>query len=138
MKTTGSCLCKAVKFSFDIKEKHFDACHCSMCRTWGGGPAMMVDSVGNIEFEGEEHISIFESSAWAERGFCKTCGTHLFYRLKDKTINFCNFNLGTIDNHQDFKFTKQIFVDAKPENYSFANETHNMTEAEVLAAFGAE
>ena len=26
---------------------------------------------------------MFDSSPWAERGFCKTCGTHLFYLLKD-------------------------------------------------------
>ena len=24
-----------------------------------------------------------QSSAWAERGFCKNCGSHLFYRLKE-------------------------------------------------------
>jgi hypothetical protein len=138
MKATGSCLCKKIKFSFNLKAKHFDACHCSMCRSWGGGPNLTVESDGEIEFEGVENVSIYDSSDWAERGFCKNCGSNLFYRLKDKNLNFCNFNLGTIDNHEDFEFTTQIFIDAKPGNYSFSNKTKDMTEKEVLEAFGAE
>jgi hypothetical protein len=138
MRATGSCLCKAVKFKFVLKNKHFDACHCSMCRSWGGGPALTVESSGDIEFEGEESISIYASSDWAERGFCKNCGSNLFYRLKDKSLGFCNFNLGTLDNQLDFEFTTQIFVDHKPEHYSFANKTKMMTEEEVLKEFGAD
>lgn len=107
-----------------------------MCRSWGGGPALTVESSGNIEFEGEEYISIYGSSEWAERGFCKNCGSNLFYRLKDKSHSFCNFNLGTLENHDDFDFTTQIYIDSKPNNYSFSNETKNMTEKEVLEAFG--
>ena len=109
-----------------------------MCRKWGGGPALTVESDGEIEFVGVENLAIYSSSEWAERGFCKVCGSHLFYRLKDKNLNFCNFNLGTIDNHEDFKFTTQIYIDAKPENYSFSNETKNMTEKDVLEAFKGE
>ena len=41
-----------------------------------------VDCGTDVTFEGEENISVFESSEWAERGFCKECGSHLFYRLK--------------------------------------------------------
>ena len=136
MKATGSCLCKEVKFSFDLKDKHFDACHCSMCRKWGGGPSLTVESKGNIVFEGEENITVYSSSDWAERGFCSKCGSNLFYRLKNKSLNFCNFNLGTIDGHESFKFKTQIYIDDKPENYSFSNQTKNMTEKEVLEAFG--
>jgi hypothetical protein len=136
MRAKGSCLCKGVEFLFDLKNKHFDACHCSMCRSWGGGPALTVESAGNIQINGEENITIFSSSDWAERGFCKKCGSHLFYRLKDKSHNFCNFNLGTLDGHEEFSFTSQIYIDAKPENYSFSNKTKNMTEKEVLEAFG--
>ncbi len=133
MNAKGSCLCKSIKFSFKLKGKHFDACHCSMCRNWGGGPAFTVEVAGDIQFEGEENIKVYRSSDWAERGFCQNCGTHLFYRLKDK--NFCNFNLGTIENNEEFQFTTEIFVDSKPQNYSFANETKKMTEKEVIEAF---
>ncbi len=135
-KATGSCLCKAVTFSFNLKGKHFDACHCAMCRTWGGGPALTVESDGGIEFTGFENVTVYDSSEWAQRGFCKHCGSNLFYRLKDPEMNFCNFNLGTLDQQEELEFTLQIYVDAKPNNYTFANDTKMMTEKEVLAMFG--
>ncbi|MCB0415353.1 MAG: GFA family protein [Bdellovibrionales bacterium] len=134
MKVNGSCLCQSVKFSFEIKDKHFDACHCSMCRKWGGGPSLTVESIGSIEFEGKENITTYQSSEWAERGFCNICGSHLFYRLKQH--DFCNFNLGVIDDHEEFEFKSQIYIDSKPNNYSFSNKTKEMTEKEVLKAFG--
>ena len=109
-----------------------------MCRSWGGGAALSVESAGSIEFVGEENISIYNSSEWAERGFCKICGSNLFYRLKDKSHNFCNFNLGTLDDSEGFEFVAQIFIDDKPNNYSFSNDTKMMTEKEVMDAFGAE
>jgi hypothetical protein len=39
------------------------------------------------------------------------------------------------DDRTGFKFTSQIFIDDKPAYYDFANKTHNMTGAEVFAAF---
>lgn len=133
MSCHGSCLCHSVRFTFEPKEKHFDACHCSMCRKWSGGVNFAVVAKGQIEFEGEENISIFESSDWAERGFCQKCGSNLFYRLRDQSITvFC---LGAIDNSEEFEFTGQIFIDNKPNNYDFSNNTKMMTEAEVLEMY---
>ena len=135
MQAKGSCLCKSVRFSFKLKAKHFDACHCSMCRKWSGSPVMSVESDGEISFEGEESISVFSSSDWAERGFCSKCGTNLFYRIKDPKYKFCNFWLGTIEGHEEFEFTSQIFTDNRPSNYEFKNDTKMMTEQEVLELF---
>lgn len=135
-KANGSCLCGAVHYSFAVKEKHFDACHCQMCRKWGGGPALAVAVADpkSIEINGEENVKIYNSSDWAERGFCQKCGSHLFYRLKNGA--FWNFNFGLLENQEDYTFTTQIYIDKKPHNYAFANETKMMTEKEVLEAFG--
>lgn len=134
MKAKGSCYCKAVGFTFDLSEKHFAACHCDMCKKLSGGPVLAVKADGGIEIHGEDNLSIFNSSDWAERGFCTKCGTNLFYRLKTK--DYWNFNLGTIDNNAEYEFVSQIFTDKKASHYSFSNETKMMTESEVLAAFG--
>lgn len=128
---TGKCLCGSVGVSFTVENEFFDACHCGMCRRWGGGPLFTVDSKGPPVFTGEDNITRFDSSEWAERGFCKKCGTHLFYRLK--TNNFHNLPLGLIEGAEKFKFHQQIFVDHKPTNYDFANETEFKTEAQILA-----
>lgn len=131
----GTCLCGAVTVNFHLNEKVFDVCHCSMCRKWSGGPAMTVDAGTTISFQGTEFITTYSSSDWAERGFCKKCGTHLFYRLKES--GFSNVPLGLLENSQHFKFHLQIFIDMKPEQYSFANKTEQMTEAEVFAKYSA-
>ena len=39
------------------------------------------------------------------------------------------------DDRSGYTFTRQIFIDDKPPYYEFANKTHNMTGAEVFAAF---
>jgi hypothetical protein len=132
----GACMCKAVSLSFSLGEEVFDACHCSMCRKWGGGPAFTVAGGHKVAFKGEESITTYSSSAWAERGFCKTCGTHLFYRLKE--TGFYNFPLGIIENNEQLKFHLQIFIDNKPEHYSFENQTALMTEAEVIAKYASK
>ena len=39
------------------------------------------------------------------------------------------------DDRNGYAFKSQIFIDEKPAYYDFANKTHNMTGAEVFAAF---
>lgn len=129
----GSCLCGAVAVKISPPENVFDACHCGMCRKWAGGPVMTVEGGKQPEVTGVDSISVYNSSEWAERGFCKHCGTHLFYRLKN--TDFCNFSAGLFKEVENFKFHMQIYTDAKPACYEFANKTEMMTEAEVIAKF---
>lgn len=129
----GSCLCGGVTIVIASEKETFDVCHCGMCRKWGGGPAFTIDGGDDFEIKGIELIATYNSSAWAERGFCSRCGTHLFYRLKE--ADFRNFSFGLFTGTDDFKFQTQIFIDSKPRNYEFANSTENLTEAEVLAKF---
>lgn len=130
---TGKCLCGSVSLSFHTDKDFLDACHCGMCRKWGGGPALTVDAGKDLEFAGKEFISTYSSSDWAERGFCKQCGTHLFYRLKE--TGFMNVPLGLLDKSEQFKFHLQIYIDRKPAHYDFSNKTEFMTEADVVAKY---
>lgn len=129
----GSCLCGAVKVSVNPTNKIFDACHCSMCRNWASGPVFTVEGGDKAHITGEESVSTYSSSEWAERGFCKHCGSHLFYRMKQG--NFCNYSAGLFKDVENFKFHMQIYIDSKPASYEFANKTEIMTEAEVIAMF---
>ena len=117
MDGTGKCLCGAVSFKAQSIEKHIHACHCSMCRRWNGGPAMAC-SVGSVSFSGEENVSRYPSSDWAERGFCKQCGSNLFYFLKpDRYIMWA----GAFDE-QPFELGGEIFCSEKPAWYDFAGD----------------
>ena len=129
----GSCLCGAISLSTTNINHHVAACHCSMCRKWGGGALLAVECGSEVSFRAEENIGIYQSSEWAERGFCKKCGSHLFYRLKRNNQYY--IPVGIFDNDEGFVFEHQVFIDEKPEYYSFANETKNMTGAELFAQF---
>ena len=129
----GSCLCGAVQISAKAMSHKMGACHCSMCRKWSGGPFLSTDCGSEVNFQGEEHIAIYDSSEWAQRGFCKKCGTHLFYLLK--TPKQYMIPIGIFDKATTLHFDHQIFIDEKPDYYSFADDTHNMTGAEVFALY---
>jgi hypothetical protein len=77
---------------------------------------------------------MYKSSEWAERAFCGECGTHIFYRLLPSNEYYLPAGLFQ-DDGIEFEFKEQIFIDIKPSYYEFANQTLNMTEAEVFAKF---
>lgn len=131
----GNCLCGSIKITANTMSKNVGACHCGICRKWGGGPFMTVNCGTDVVFDNEKEIGIFNSSEWAERGFCKQCGSHLFYRLKETQQYF--IPAGIFDDVTSFEFDHQVFIDNKPAYYSFANNTQNMTEAEVFALFAS-
>jgi hypothetical protein len=107
-----------------------------MCRKWGGGPLMATDCGSNVSFVGDEAITSYRSSEWAERGFCKFCGTHLFYRLIES--NQYIMPVGLFDGLENIEFEHQIFIDEKPGYYHFKENTDNMTGAEVFAKYSPD
>lgn len=130
---TGRCLCGAVKFEASNVSRSLGACHCSMCRRWTGGPFLAVDCGSEVKFSGEANITVFNSSDWADRGFCKKCGSNLFYRLKG--VEQYQIPPGLFDNDSGLEFNHQVFVDERPEYYEFSNKTSNMTGPEVYAKY---
>jgi hypothetical protein len=128
----GKCLCGAITVRTSDK-KSIDACHCGMCRRWGGGPALVLACGSDVQIDGIEHLKVYKSSDWAERAFCSECGTHIFYRLSANNDYF--LPAGLFQDGVEFEFKEQIFIDRKPSYYEFANQTLKMTEAEVFAKF---
>ena len=129
----GQCLCGTVSLQATVAKNSVGACHCSMCRRWGGGPLLAIDCGADLQLQGEQAISLYKSSDWAQRGFCSRCGTHLFYKLTQNNQHIVP--AGLFDQTDGLHFDHQIFIDEKPEYYDFANHTHNMTGEEVFAQF---
>ena len=100
IQASGSCLCGATKFTASAAKVHIGACHCKMCRQWAGGPYMAVECGTDVEFESEDSLAVYQSSKWAERGFCKQCGSHLFYRFKSNNNHM--MAAGTFDDESAF------------------------------------
>lgn len=127
----AQCLCGAVKL--EVPETHeLHACHCGKCRTWNGGASFTL-TAQSPEISGSEHIGRYSSSEWAQRCFCKECGTHLFVQVG----NDYYINAGLFADNADFRIASQIFIDCKALYYDLANDTPKLTEAEFLAMVGA-
>lgn len=130
----GQCLCGAVRIRITASERALEACHCSMCRRWAGGPAISLRLVTDPQIDGIEHVVRYCSSDWAERGFCRNCGTHLFYYYAPK--DGYSFGAGLFEGADGFALTEEIFIDEKPDGYTFAGERERLTGAEVIAKAG--
>lgn len=126
---SGSCLCGEVSFQVEPFPSS-QACHCSNCRTWGGGPFISVPCK-TAEFDGE--IKRYASSDHAERGFCPSCGTHLFFHATGPGVYAVP--LGLFEDDSGLPFRAEIFIDEKPDAYAFAGDTKKLTGAEFAAKF---
>ena len=129
----GQCLCGKVKVKAVQLTLMAGACHCQYCQKWSGGPLFTVNCGTEVKLDGACFVSSFNSSDWAERGFCAECGTHLFYRLSQNGQYI--MPAGLFDNSDDLVLDHQVCIDSKPGYYSFAEHTHNMTCDEMFAAF---
>lgn len=131
----GQCQCGAARFEAQLTGLGAHACHCLMCRRQTSGPQFAVDANHPVAFEDETAVGVYQSSEWGERGFCKTCGTLLFWRTRDHS--FGSINPFTLEDAPDFAFESEIFIDQKPDFYDFAGDRTRMTGEEVFAQFPA-
>ena len=131
MEATGRCLCGAVTYIAKDVETDVHSCHCDICLRWNGGPGFAV-SVGQVSFKGEQNITRFNSSEWAERGFCNRCGTNLFYHLKEADLYM--LWMGTFDDLMPFKLKSEIYIDKKPPLYDLVGNHPRLTGEEFMAS----
>ncbi len=129
----GQCLCGKVKLSTTQDISALSVCHCSMCLRWNGGPGFSIDCKSDLKIEGEEYITRYDSSSWGERAFCKHCGSHLFYLLKETHTYYVS--AGLFPDAKESKLTMQIYIDSKPHYYNFVEKTPMLTEQDIMNMF---
>ena len=129
----AKCLCGGIRIDADFETTKVGVCHCDVCRRWAGGPFMALEGAQNVVLAGTDFLSTYESSSWGERGFCRKCGSALFFRTKDQS--FYGIAAMAFDELTDAELADQIFIDSKPAWYAFANDTKTLTGAEFLAQF---
>lgn len=80
---TGSCLCGDLRFSATLPSKWMAHCHCTLCqRAHGAGVVTWVGfEAGQVRIDDPQaRLQWYESTPGAERGFCRRCGSTLFFR----------------------------------------------------------
>lgn len=127
---SGHCLCGAVKITLTDAHREIDVCHCKMCARWGGAMYAGLEA-GRCSVEGDEAITIYQSSDWAERAFCSKCGSNLWYSFKPTGNR--TFLAGMFDLPEGMAIKQQIFVDEKPDWYDLAQKSPMKTGAQIIA-----
>ena len=116
----GSCACGAVTFEVSGALPAASACHCSKCRKHTGHFEAGVDlSKSDVTIKGEDAITWYFSSEKVRRGFCKTCGTPLFF--DPPQADWIGINLGAFDKPTGTKLALHIFVADKGDYYEIAD-----------------
>ena len=135
----GHCMCNAVRITVTDPSHALGACHCGMCRRWTG-----IAFVGfgvaerNLTVEGSENVTAFRSSDWAERCFCKVCGSTLWYHLTIPDQELTHYvAAGLLDDLSGMTLEHELFIDKKPDAFAFAGERKRTTEADFLASLSA-
>ncbi|MFV2002817.1 MAG: GFA family protein [Paracoccaceae bacterium] len=142
-KNSGRCLCGAVKFTVSDFTADFGACHCKMCQRWAGSALLAFAAPArSVTFEGLKNVATRQTSDWAERAWCAVCGSSIWYRRKARGENGdgdgadYHIPVGLLDDTSAIRLRRQIFIDQKPDGFSFSQDTENKTTAEVQHRFG--
>lgn len=109
---TGGCQCGAVRYRAEgtLSDPHL--CHCRMCQKAAGNYFMPLANAARKTFtitRGEP--GWFQSSHLVRRGFCRDCGTPLFYDIPE--ADFINIVLGSLDDPDDVRPVRQSGVEAR-------------------------
>jgi len=116
----GSCLCGAVTFEVAGSLNPPDACHCSRCRKHSGHYFASTDiPKAALTVQGEDFVQWYQSSDKARRGFCRQCGSSLFW---DPLFEeWMGVSMGAFDESTGTFLKHHIFVADKGDYYDIAD-----------------
>ena len=121
---TGSCLCGGVTFSLKHPRDVVN-CHCGECRKFHGNYAAYTKvKLEDIHIVNEEKISWYQlKNNRAKRGFCKTCGSSLFWQPEGGD-GIC-VSAGALDVPTGLRATKNIYTDYASDFYEMDDNLEN-------------
>ena len=111
----GSCLCGAVAYETG-PVRDASHCYCTMCQKQHGaasGSYANVDSAGLVLVRGADLVTEYASSEHGRRGFCKVCGSTLFWRSTE-TPDRIAVTLGTLEPAYEGPVERELYTDTKP------------------------
>ena len=116
----GSCLCGGVRFEVAGDLAAPDACHCTQCRKTSGHYFASTDVARSaLAIYGAENVAWYGSSNNVRRGFCKTCGSTLFWDPLDR--DWTGIAMGAFDRPTNTHIHVHIYVGDKGDYYEIAD-----------------
>lgn len=111
----ASCLCGQVKFEIQTPFISSSICHCQHCQKSHAAAhvAYGVTLKSDILWlDGKKKIKKYHSSERAKRGFCKECGTNIYFYNKDYP-NHLDIPLSILDSEANITPQCHTFVASK-------------------------
>jgi hypothetical protein len=109
---TGGCQCGAVRYALYAEPTNPHVCHCRMCQKAFGSYFAPLAGVPLADFAWVKGApGIFRSSEVVERGFCRDCGTPLYFRYVDK--DRISVSLGSLDEPQRVAPARQYGTESR-------------------------
>ncbi len=136
----GQCLCGAVRFTAYGMGDTFSTCYCQMCQRWSGGPYRGVSVPSEkLEITGRENIVTIQISSFAERAFCRKCGSGIWWRMvAGPYVGKTSIPIGLLDDRSGLTLSYEMFTDYKDSTTEVPSGTKQMTKAEaeaIIASF---
>lgn len=118
----GQCLCGSVRFELTPPLRAVTVCHCAQCRRWHGHVGAYT-AVPRDRFSLAESQSLawFASSSFARRGFCRECGSSLFWERAGHDM--ISITAGSLDAPTGLQTVLQIFAEDKGDYYELDPKT---------------
>jgi hypothetical protein len=112
----GSCLCGGVAFEVDGPLRQVVACHCTQCRKQSGHyAAFTACDDPHLTFSRKDTLAWYAASDMAQRGFCKECGSLLFWKGNGR--NYTSIAAAAIDGATGLTLEGHIFCADKGDYY---------------------
>jgi hypothetical protein len=121
---TGGCLCGKVRFEVFGELLDVINCHCSKCRRFHGNvSAYTATRRENLVMTCEDGLkwyrSIQDETPDVHRGFCKECGSSLFWDPRGKKN--ISIAAGALDPPTRLQTTRHVWVDQKGDYYEITD-----------------
>ncbi len=116
----GSCLCGAIRYRTTGPLREVIACHCTQCRKQSGHYYAATDVTDdNLDIEGADNLTWYRASDFAGRGFCRTCGSALFWKRDGS--DYTSILAGSFDGETGLSLEKHIFCATKGDYYEICD-----------------
>lgn len=136
---SGGCQCGAIRFHAKALHDNPHVCHCRMCQKATGNFFAALVGVRHENMEWTRGTpSHFRSSEHVTRGFCKDCGTPLFYRYDGGER--VSLSIGAFDEPRRIALAFQLGMEGLHPSIARLSEIPNFgtTEEEEGADEAAE
>lgn len=122
----GGCQCGAVRYRVSGPLRDVIACHCRQCRRMSGHYFAATAAAWNdIRINDDGAVAWYQSSATSRRGFCRTCGSSLFFdHGREHPLGIA---AGSLDESGDLRLAVHIYVDEGGKYYEIADGAQKFT-----------